>query len=80
MIPIIKVKDLVDQHKSLENDLSSGKIDKKNFAEISKNYSELNEIIEDARAYISFEKEKKDLEKIINDKSADKEMTELGYL
>ena len=59
MIPIIKVKDLVDQHKSLENELSSGKIDKKNFAEISKNYSELNEIIEDARAYISFEKEKK---------------------
>jgi len=78
MIPIIKVKDLVDQHKSLENELSSGKIDKKNFAEISKNYSELNEIIEDARAYISFEKEKKDLEKIINDKSADKEMTELA--
>ena len=78
MIPIIKVKDLVDKHKSLENELSSGKIDKKNFAEISKNYSELNEIIEDARAYISFEKEKKDLEKIINDKSADKEMTELA--
>ena len=78
MIPIIKVKDLVDQHKSLENELSSGKIDKKNFAEISKNYSELNEIIEDARAYISFDQEKKDLEKIINDKSADKEMTELA--
>tara|TARA_A100001011_G_scaffold333702_2_gene361589 strand:+ start:4834 stop:5907 length:1074 start_codon:yes stop_codon:yes gene_type:complete len=80
MIPIIKVKDLVDQHKSLENELSSGKIDKKNFAEISKNYSELNEIIEDARAYISFDQEKKDLEKIINDKSADKEMTELAKL
>ena len=78
MIPIIKVKDLVDQHKSLENELSSGKIGKKNFAEISKNYSELNEIIEDARAYISFDQEKKDLEKIINDKSADKEMTELA--
>ena len=36
MIPKIKVRDLISRHSLLEKELSSGEIDKKNFAEKSK--------------------------------------------
>ena len=78
MIPLEKVKNIVDKHSKLETDLSSNSIDKKKFAEMSKEYSDLNEIIEDAKFYILFEVEKKELEKIINDKSSDDEMIDLA--
>ncbi len=78
MIPLEKVKNIVNKHSKLETDLSSNSIDKKKFAEISKEYSDLNEIIEDAKFYILFEVEKKELEKIINDKSSDDEMIDLA--
>jgi peptide chain release factor 1 len=54
----------------LEKELSSGKTEKKQFAEKSKEYSDLNDIIKQAKKYISFEKEKNELEKIINDKNS----------
>ena len=44
MIPINKVKDLINKHISLEKDLSSIDVDKKKFAEKSKEYSDLNVI------------------------------------
>ena len=44
MIPQKTIKDLVDKHALLEKELSSVSIDKKNFAEKSKEYSDLNEI------------------------------------
>ncbi len=78
MIPLEKVKNIVDKHSKLEIALSSNSIDKKKFAEMSKEYSDLNEIIEDAKFYIVFEVEKKELEKIIDDKSSDKEMIDLA--
>ena len=37
MLPIIKVKELISKHAKLEKELSSGEIDKRKFAEISKN-------------------------------------------
>ena len=61
MIPIRKVEDLILKHKNLEIELSSGKVDKKLFAVKSKDYSDLNEIIEYAKKYINFEKNKKEL-------------------
>tara|TARA_B100000700_G_scaffold221988_1_gene244496 strand:+ start:2325 stop:3398 length:1074 start_codon:yes stop_codon:yes gene_type:complete len=73
MIPQNTVKDLISRHSNLEKELSSGQIEKKNFAEKSKEYSDLNEIIELAKRYISFEKEKNDLEKIIDEKNNDNE-------
>ncbi len=73
MIPQSTVKDLISRHSSLEKELSSGEIEKKKFAEKSKEYSDLNEIIELAKRYISFEKEKNDLEKIIEEKNNDNE-------
>ena len=71
MLPLDKVRDLISKHNLLEKDLSSGKIEKKIFAEKSKEYSDLNDIIKEAREYLSFDKEKIDLEKIINDQKSD---------
>ncbi len=78
MIPLEKVKNIISKHSKLEVDLSSSNIDKKKFADMSKEYSDLNEIIDDAKFYTSFDVEKKELEKIINDKSSDKDMIELA--
>ena len=74
MIPIEKVKLLLTKHQDIEKELSSGKLDANNFKNKSKEYSELNEIVPYARKYLNFEKEKKDLDNIVNDKAADKEM------
>ena len=80
MIPVKKVEELVLRHKSLETELSSGSIDKKLFATKSKEYSDINEIISHARKYIEFEKNKKDLEKIINDSGGEKDIKEMAEL
>ena len=80
MIPIIKIKDLILKHKILEKELSAGEIDRKKFAEKSKEYSDLDEIIKEAEEYTSFESEKKELEKIINDHNSDEEITDLARL
>ncbi len=74
MVPQKKVKDLIQKHTDLETELSSGKIDKKLFADKSKEYSDLNEIINEAKEFNSFEQDKKELEKIISDPSSDEEM------
>ena len=58
MIPLKTIEDLIGKHSLLEKDLSSGSTDKKTFAEKSKEYSDLNEIIDDAKKYISYEKNK----------------------
>ena len=73
MIPAKTIEELILKHSTLEKDLSSGKIEKKLFAEKSKEYSDLNEIITNAKKYLSYEANKKDLEKILNDGSAEKE-------
>jgi len=78
MIPIEKVKLIVDTYKKLEQAISSGDVNKKDFVKKSKEYSSIGEVINEARAYISFEKEKKELEKIIDEKEGDKEMVKLA--
>ena len=78
MIPIEKVKSIINTYEKLEKELSSSSIDKKDFVKKSKEYSNIGEIINEAKGYISFEKEKRDLEKIINEKSTDKEMVQLA--
>ena len=74
MIPIKTIEELILKHSTLEKDLSSGEIDKKLFAEKSKEYSDVNDIIKNAKKYISFETDKKELEKILGDSSADEEL------
>jgi len=78
MIPLKTIEDLINKHSILEKDLSSGNLDKKLFAEKSKEYSDLNEIIDDAKKYISFEKDKTELEKISADKNTDEELKKMA--
>ena len=61
MLPLDKVQGLISKHSKLEKDLSSGEIDKNTFAQKSKEYSDLNEIIREAREYNQFEKNKSEL-------------------
>ena len=78
MIPIKTVKELIEKHSSLEKELSSGQIDKKLFAEKSKEYSDVNEVIDIAKKFINFEKNKKELEKILEDQSSDDELKNMA--
>ena len=78
MIPLQKVKDIIEKHKNLEKELSSGQIEPKLFAKKSKEYSQLENIILIAKEYVNFETEKKDLEQILQDKSSDNEIIEMA--
>ena len=78
MIPSDRVKRLVNTYETLEKELASGSIDKKDFVKKSKEYSSIGEVIKEARGYITFEKDKKELDKIIRDESSDKEMIQLA--
>ena len=78
MIPSKTIEELIEKHSALEKELSSGEIDKKLFAEKSKEYSDINEIIGVAKKYISFENDKKELEKILNDQTSDNELRKMA--
>jgi peptide chain release factor 1 len=79
MIPKKTIEDLISKHSILEKELSSVDIDKKLFAEKSKEYSDLNEIIEDAKKYFSYDIEKLDLEKILDDPSSDDDFKSMAH-
>jgi peptide chain release factor 1 len=78
MIPQKTIEELINKHTQLEKDLSSGKTDKKFFAEKSKEYSDLNEIISDAKKYLSFENDKIELQKILEDQNSDEELLKMA--
>ncbi len=78
MIPVDKVREIISKHKILEKELSSDKVDKKKFAKISKEYSDLNEILNDAKQFLSFDKTERELIKLIDDNETDQEMKELA--
>ena len=78
MLPQEKLKNLIDRHLELEKELSSGEVDRNNFAEISKEYSDLSEIIPHAKEYLNYSKENKDLNNIISDKNSDNDMKEFA--
>ena len=78
MVPLEKVQDIINKHSSLEKELSAGNIDPKLFANKSKEYSNLGNIIDIAKSYLKFEQDKKDLENLIKDKSNDSEIVELA--
>jgi peptide chain release factor 1 len=78
MIPLEKVQQIVSTYETLEKELASGDINKKDFANKSKGYSSIREVINQARSYLGFEKEKAELEKIIEDKKSDKDIIELA--
>ena len=78
MIPLKTVNDLINKHASLEKELSSSKIDKNSFAEKSKEYADLCEIIKIAKIYISFEKNKKEIQTILEDKNSDPDLLKMA--
>ena len=78
MIPIQKVRDIISKHDTLEKELSSGKIDSKSFAEKSREYSNLGNIIIVAKEYLKFDQEKIGLEQILEDKNNDTEILKLA--
>ena len=78
MIPLDKVQRIVNTYETLEKELASGNIEKKDFVKKSKEYSNIGEIINEAKGYLGFEEEKDGLEKIINDNKSDKDMINLA--
>ena len=78
MIPLKTINDLISKHAILEKELSSAEIDKNSFAEKSKEYAELNEIIKIAKLYISFEKNKKEIQTILEDNNSDKDIIKMA--
>ncbi len=77
-LPINKVLEIIKKHSELEKNLSEGSLDSKLYAQKSKEYSDLNEIIKPALEYANFDKNQNDLKKIISDPSSDDEMRELA--
>ena len=80
MIPFKTIEELINKHTLLEKELASGQIEKKFFAEKSKEYADLNEIIQNARKYISYEKEKSEIKKILDDKKSDSELIKMAEI
>ena len=78
MIPIDKVKKIIERYISLEKELSTGKVEPKLLAKKSKEYADLKNIAPSAKEYIEFEKNKKDLNNIFQDRNNDKEMISLA--
>ena len=78
MIPLEKVTQIVNTYETLEKELASGNIDKKNFVKKSKEYSSVGEVVAQARDYLGFKKEKEELKKIIEDKKSGNDMIELA--
>ena len=74
MIPLEKVQALVVKYDSLEKELSTGTIDQKTFAQKSKEYSDLGNVITYAREYLKFDNDRRDLEQILKAKNSDPEM------
>tara|TARA_B100000029_G_scaffold497136_1_gene564357 strand:- start:510 stop:1589 length:1080 start_codon:yes stop_codon:yes gene_type:complete len=78
MIPTEKIKKIINKYDQIEKELASGEIPKKDFVQKSKEYSSIRDVIQEARGYLNFEKEKIELEKIIEEKSNEKEMVQLA--
>ena len=76
MIPLKTVNDLIDKHALLEKELSSSEIDKNSFAEKSKEYADLNEIIKIAKFYISLKIKRN--QKILENKDSDADMIKMA--
>ena len=80
MIPEKTISDLIIKHSTLEKELSTGEVDKKKFADKSKEYADLNEIIENLKQYNSYDKDKEGLKKILDDESDSDEMKEMAQI
>ena len=78
MIPRDKVEQIIAKHKLIEKELSGGKVDPKSFAKKSKEYSEIGNIIDTAKQYVDYEKNRKDLQLILDDKNSEIEIYKMA--
>ncbi len=78
MISLLRIKKIIDDYNNLEKELASGQLDKKNFINKSKEYSVLGEVIDAAKSYSSYEKDKKELESLVEDQKNESEMSLLA--
>jgi len=78
MIPKDKVEQIIAKHKLIEKELSGGKVDPKSFAKKSKEYSEIGNIIDTAKQYVDYEKNRKDLQLILEDKNSEIEIYKMA--
>ncbi|MDB3873569.1 peptide chain release factor 1, partial [Pelagibacteraceae bacterium] len=80
MLPINKVKEIVSRYETLEKTLSQSGIDKNTYVKNSKEYASIGDIIVDVKSYIKMVEDKEGSEKILQDKSADKELKEMAEI
>ena len=78
MLPINKVKEILLRYEVLESSLSQSDIDKNTFVKNSKEYASIGDIIDDVKLYIKIINDQKSSEKILEDKSAEKELREMA--
>jgi peptide chain release factor 1 len=78
MIPIDKVENIVSRFNELENILAKPDLKKDEFVSNSKEYSNLNEIINCAKDYLKILEDLKSTKNILEDKSTDKEFYEMA--
>jgi peptide chain release factor 1 len=78
MIPIDKVENIVSRFNELENILAKPDLKKDEFVSNSKEYSNLNEIINCAKDYLKVLEDLKSTKNILDDKSTDKEFYEMA--
>jgi peptide chain release factor 1 len=78
MIPIDKVENIVSRFNELETILAKPDLKKDEFVSNSKEYSNLNEIINCAKDYLKVLEDLKSTKNILEDKSTDKEFYEMA--
>jgi peptide chain release factor 1 len=78
MIPIDKVQNIVSRFNELETILAKPDLKKDEFVSNSKEYSNLNEIINYAKNYLKLLEDLKSTKNILEDKSTDKEFYEMA--
>ena len=78
MIPIDKVENIVSRFNELETILAKPDLKKDEFVSNSKEYSNLNEIINCAKDYLKVLEDLKSTKNILEDKSIDKEFYEMA--
>jgi peptide chain release factor 1 len=78
MIPIDKVENIVSRFNELESILAKSDLKKDEFVGNSKEYSNLNEIINYAKNYLKVLEDLKSTKNILDDKSTDKEFYEMA--
>ena len=57
MIPLERIKKIISIYETLEKELASADISKKDFVKKSKKYSSIREVINEAKGYLIFEKD-----------------------